>query len=185
MTGQQAPTSTDGLKAAQSFGASEMIIGLLSTLSQLLRVTMWHHSKHRNLTPTQIRTLLFVASSGGENCTLSALARSQGITLPTATGIIDALAHRKLVVRVPNPRDRRSVLLKLTAEGEKIRREVAGWEATLHRIIESLPHDRQNELLQTLREIIGSLRKEHAPALADDPIAPIGASTPASTTKPQ
>lgn len=163
MTGQDTSASSDAAKSAQAAGASEMIIGLLSTLSQLLRSTMWHYSKHRNLTPTQIRTLLFVADTGTENCTLSALARSQGITMPTANGIINALAHRKLITRVPNPKDRRSVLLKLTSEGEKIRREIAGWEANLRRTIESLPHERQNELLQTLREIIGSLRREQTP----------------------
>ena len=158
MIGQQT-ISPDTLKIMQSIGASEIIIVLLSKLSQLLRTSMLYHGRQCNLTPVQVRTLLFVADSVAERCTLSALAHNQGITLPTAAGIVDALVHRKLVMRVPNPKDRRSVLLKLTTDGESIRREIAGWETTLRRIIESLPHDKQDALLQALREIISSLMR--------------------------
>lgn len=159
MVTQHPAAGPDTLQILQVIGPSEVIIVLLSKLSQLLRTTMSHQGKHRNLTPAQVRTLLFVADSATDRCTLSALARGQGITLPTAAGIIDALAHRKLIVREPNPKDRRSVLLKLTAEGERIRHEVGDWETTMRRIIESLPHDKQDVLLQALREIIDSLRK--------------------------
>jgi DNA-binding MarR family transcriptional regulator len=120
---------------------------------------MWNQGRRHDLTPTQVRTLLFLSEAAGERCTVSTLARSQGVSLPTAGGIISALVNRKLVVRVPNPRDRRSYLLQLTVEGEKIRREIASWEATVRRLIDALPGERQEILLESLRQLVGSLRR--------------------------
>ena len=139
--------------------ASETIVILLAKLSQALRRSMWSQGRRHDLTPTQVRTLIFLSEAAADRCTVSTLARSQGVSLPTAGGIIDALVHRKLVVRVPNPRDKRSYLLQLTVEGEKIRREIAAWEATVRRIIEALPGERQEILLESLRHVVGSLRR--------------------------
>ncbi len=140
-------------------GVSDMIVDLLARVSQAVRSSMWSQGRHLNLTAAQLRTLLFVSEAASESCTVSAMARNHSITLPTATGIIDALVHRKLVVRVPNPKDRRSTLLKLTADGEQIRRDIAAWEVRLKRIVESLPRDRQDALMLSLRDIVGSLRR--------------------------
>lgn len=138
--------------------ASDFVVLLLAKLSQTLRSSMWHQGKHLGLTPTQVRTLLFLSDAESGKRTLSALAKSHGIAMPTATGIVNALVRRKLVTREPNPEDRRSTVLKLTPEGEKISREVVGWEAKIRRIVDSLPYERQEFLLHALKDIIASLR---------------------------
>ncbi|MBI4319567.1 MAG: winged helix-turn-helix transcriptional regulator [Chloroflexi bacterium] len=152
--------------ADQRAGVSDTIVDLLARLSQAVRSSMQHQVRHLNLTPAQVRTLLFVSEAASDSCTISALARNHGITLPTATGIIDALVHRKLLVRVPNPRDRRSTLLMLTADGEQIRREIAAWEVRIKRVVESLPGERQDILMHSLRDIVGSLRRPSEAVLA-------------------
>ncbi len=145
--------------------ASETIVILLAKLNQALRQLMWNEGRRHDLTPTQVRTLIFLSEAAGDRCTVSALARSQGVALPTAGGMIDSLVSRKLVVRVPNPRDRRSYLLQLTVEGESIRREIAHWEANIRRIVEALPGERQELLLDSLRQVVGSLRRNSGHAI--------------------
>lgn len=51
------------------------------------------------------------------------LADKVGVTTGTLTISIDKLEDRGLVERVPNPGDRRSYLIALTDEGEKLHRE--------------------------------------------------------------
>jgi DNA-binding MarR family transcriptional regulator len=48
------------------------------------------------------------------------LARGLGMTTGGVTPIIDRLADRDLVVRIPNPDDRRSSTLRLTDEGRRM-----------------------------------------------------------------
>ncbi|MBI2952781.1 MAG: winged helix-turn-helix transcriptional regulator [Chloroflexi bacterium] len=151
-------TRSTATAIGQPAAGTDLIVMLLAKLSQALRSSVWQQGKRSNLTPTQVRTLVYLSDSTPEKRTLSALARSHGIALPTATGIVDALVRRNLVTREPNPGDRRSVILQLTAEGERIRREIVGWEATIQHIVDSLPSDRRDALLHTLKDIIASLR---------------------------
>ena len=56
------------------------------------------------------------------------LADTCGCTRSTVTGIIDSLEKKKLVRRVPNPSDRRSVLVKLTSRGKAQQKRAASLE---------------------------------------------------------
>ena len=46
------------------------------------------------------------------------------VTRATVTGVVDSLERRGLVVRTPNPADRRSLLVELTPEGRAVVAEV-------------------------------------------------------------
>jgi DNA-binding MarR family transcriptional regulator len=52
------------------------------------------------------------------------------VTRATVTGVVDSLERRSLVRRTPNPADRRSVLVELTADG---RRTVQDVRTLIHR----------------------------------------------------
>ena len=52
------------------------------------------------------------------------------VTRATVTGVVDSLERRGLVHRAPNPADRRSVLVELTADG---RRTVQDVRTLIHR----------------------------------------------------
>jgi len=61
------------------------------------------------------------------------------VTRATVTGVVDSLERRGYVRRVPNPADRRSVLVELTADGRRVVQEVRtlihahekGWMSSL------------------------------------------------------
>lgn len=68
-----------------------------------------------DLSYRQVRILRHV--DAGVACARD-LARYFGITPPAVSETLDALVRRDLLVREPNPADRRAVLLRLTAHGE-------------------------------------------------------------------
>ena len=54
-----------------------------------------------------------------DGLTMSALSSHLMVTGANVTGLVDALEGEGLVARVPNPRDRRSQLIRLTAKGRR------------------------------------------------------------------
>lgn len=80
-----------------------------------MRVQMRAQRQH-DLSVPQFRTLAYLSRHPGSS--LSAVAEHIGLTLPTMSVLIEGLVQRGLVDRTPDARDRRRVLLRLTAEGE-------------------------------------------------------------------
>lgn len=68
-----------------------------------------------DLTMPQLKTLYTVVV--GDGVSMSQLARTLGMTLSTATGVVDRLVSQGLVRRDGDPHDRRLVLLRPTEEG--------------------------------------------------------------------
>ena len=66
-------------------------------------------------TVPQLRGLLFVRRHPG--CSLSEMAEHQGMTLPACSGLVDRLVRSGLLERTVDPRERRRVQLRLTADG--------------------------------------------------------------------
>ena len=62
--------------------------------------------------------------SGGATATPGELHRAFGHRNSTVTGILDRLEGKGLVERLPNPSDRRSQLVTLTADGRRAARRV-------------------------------------------------------------
>ena len=54
----------------------------------------------------------------------SEIGRRLIVTRATVTGVVDSLERRGYVRRVPNPADRRSVLVELTPDGRRVVQEV-------------------------------------------------------------
>jgi DNA-binding MarR family transcriptional regulator len=88
----------------------------------------------------QVRVLLLLEMEG--DLTMGELARCSSVTMPTATSCINGLVAGRYVARRHSPRDRRVVLVSLTAKGRKVL-------ATLH-----------EERRQRLRTIFGRLTPE-------------------------
>lgn len=76
------------------------------------------------LTPAQYMVLANVREKGGRP--LSALADALRCSPSTITGIVDTMEKKGLVVREPNPADRRSHLLNLTTKGRALRQSTPG-----------------------------------------------------------
>jgi DNA-binding MarR family transcriptional regulator len=76
------------------------------------------------------------------------------VTSGTMTNRIDRLAARELVVRGPDPADRRGVLVRLTAAGREMTDSaLAGLLKNERELLAALPGDRLDELADLLRTL--------------------------------
>ncbi len=70
-----------------------------------------------DLTVAQLRVLLMLYTEGPSR--MSSIASSLGIAVSTATGIVDNLVRKGLVLRGTNPQDRRLVICNLSSGGKE------------------------------------------------------------------
>ena len=70
----------------------------------------------RDLTQRQFAVLAAIHADG--RCRMGLIARNLGVSMPTATGLINRLARAGYVRRVASPADRRQVMVELTAKGQ-------------------------------------------------------------------
>jgi DNA-binding MarR family transcriptional regulator len=81
--------------------------------------------RETHLTPPQYAVLNALDSSGKDThaLSLSHLAQICYSSRPTMTHLIDTLETKNIVKRVPNPKDRRSLLVTLTPKGKRMKKE--------------------------------------------------------------
>jgi len=89
----------------------------LFSISQAVRNIFWDKSKIEHLTPVQIKTLLFINYTRKDAITVGYVAKNLACTPATASGIIDSLEKKKLILRSRDLEDRRKVHLELTCSG--------------------------------------------------------------------
>jgi DNA-binding MarR family transcriptional regulator len=71
-----------------------------------------------DLTMPQLKVVLLLFTGGPAR--MSVIASDLGVSLATATGVVDRLVQRGLVAREGDPEDRRVVLCRLSEKGEKL-----------------------------------------------------------------
>ena len=106
-----------------------------------------------DLSPHQARALGVVGRGAGMR--LSAVAEALRIAPRSATEVVDGLAERGLVERVPDPTDRRAVLVRITAAGSRMQAEVAAARAAdAQQALSRLAPEDRAELARLLRSFV-------------------------------
>ena len=88
----------------------------------------------------------------GDMPSLKELARRCGVDPSNLAGVVDQLTERKLVYSRPAAHDKRVRVIRLTADGVRLRRRLVACLAE-NPSIRSLPRERQEQLLEILREV--------------------------------
>ncbi|WP_197676459.1 MarR family winged helix-turn-helix transcriptional regulator [Nakamurella panacisegetis] len=101
------------------------------------------------LTPAQERMLRLVARGDGP-WRMGELATRMGIVPRSATSLVGALEEAGLVERAIDPDNRRSILVRLTAQGEDLQREMAAARAQAGERLFADLDDRERALLAEL-----------------------------------
>ena len=94
-------------------------IHALVIASKVLRAAYDQAIAHLDLSLSEYRALAWIRQSGPDGTQLRPIADACDVNARTMTGIIDSLVASGLVERVPDPHDRRAVIARLTAEGER------------------------------------------------------------------
>ena len=92
------------------------ILDLSEKIFATIPVTIPSEWFSSDATIAQLRILLLLHMQ--HSARMSSIASELGIALPTATGIVDNLVKKDLVVRETDPGDRRVVICKLSSAGQ-------------------------------------------------------------------
>ena len=90
-----------------------------------------------DLTMPQLKVVLLLFISGPSR--MSDIASALGVSLATATGVVDRLVERDILTRESDPGDRRVVLCRLSEKGEELMSRL--WQ---------LSRDQAGELMRSL-----------------------------------
>jgi DNA-binding MarR family transcriptional regulator len=88
----------------------------------------------------------------GDTPSLKELAKRCGVDPSNLAGVVDQLADRKLVLSRPAAHDKRVRVIRLTADGVRLRRRLVACLAK-NPAIHALPPERQDQLLEILRAV--------------------------------
>jgi DNA-binding MarR family transcriptional regulator len=147
---------------------------VIAQLAELLACTSWRlrRASRRELEPLgltfgQARALRLLARAG-EPVRIGELAARLEVVPRSATSMVDALEAAGLVVRTPDPIDRRSILVGLTDSGDDLlarlgRARRASAESLFARL-DAAQRDQLLELLATLNERDPTPPREETPS---------------------
>jgi DNA-binding MarR family transcriptional regulator len=146
------------------------VIGRISRLSRVLEFSIEQVFASYNLTRGGFDVLAALRRSGPPyRLSPTELYNSLLISSGAMTNRVDRLEARKLVVRVPDPSDRRGVLVALTSKGKRLVDSVT--EAHLEneqRLLVHLSPTERKQLAQLLRKLLINLDHSHdQPARAE------------------
>ena len=107
------------------------------------------------LSLVQLRALTVLRALGVAN--LGRLASGMGVTVSTASRLVDRLVTAGLADRKPSPRSRREVALAVTDRGIALLERYDEFRLTeLRGLLDRLPHDRRPHVLSALGELTGA-----------------------------
>ncbi len=138
----------------------EQIVAALRQIAQAIDTRSRQLLAECGLSSPQIGTLRELARSGG--CSPSELADALHLSPQTVAGILQRLEQRGLVGRERDPGDKRSFIVKLTADGQSAAASAPPLlrdEFTAQ--LEKLPAWEQSQMLATLQRIAHMMRAEH------------------------
>ncbi|WP_206244862.1 MarR family winged helix-turn-helix transcriptional regulator [Novosphingobium terrae] len=128
----------------------------LVRIGHVLRSRAWKGATPEGVTPTQGHALGLLREAEG-GLSLGAIASMLGISAPTASDAMSALATKGLVVKAPGAKPR-SINLSLTSEGEALAARTSEWPAFLSDAVETLEPAEQAALLRALVKLIRAMQ---------------------------
>ncbi|MFN2463008.1 MAG: MarR family winged helix-turn-helix transcriptional regulator [Candidatus Dormibacteria bacterium] len=116
------------------------------------------------LTHTQFRTLMALRFGSSEGIQMHQIAGWLGVTPRNVTALVDQLESLELVVRVPDPRDRRAFIVRLTAAGEeKAIASLAVNTTDQKRVLGSLTQEEKKQLRHLCMKLVRAAQPARAP----------------------
>ena len=126
---------------------------LMRRLMDLFARTLDHQGTYlETLGLTYSQAKLLWRLEVGDTVSLKELARRCGVDPSNLAGVVDQLAVRKLVLSRPAEHDKRVRVIRLTADGVRLRRRLVA-HISENPAIDGLSPKRQGELLAILREV--------------------------------
>jgi DNA-binding MarR family transcriptional regulator len=111
----EARSALTGFALGEDTGALEAAAAVRAAARSLEQLRA-RGTDSRGLSPGALDILMRLGT-GDAGANIKDLAASAGVSSRNVTGLVDTLERAGLAVRVPDPRDRRSVLVRITPDG--------------------------------------------------------------------
>lgn len=135
------------------------IVDSLERISQAFRVLLWNQSKEYQLSPIQIRILVFLSNCAEQNSDISRLSKEFDLSKATISDSVKALKRKKLIDRIQMKSDARAYLIKLTSEGNDLAIKCGRFNDSLLESVKLLPEENHEYLYTNLLGILQYLNK--------------------------
>ncbi|MER3400741.1 MAG: MarR family transcriptional regulator [Thermoflexus sp.] len=129
----------------------------LYRIGQAVQMMLRRRAQAHGLSAAQLQALLFLAHARPGVRTVSGLAQRLGATMATASEVADALERKGLIARAPWPAHRRTIILRLTPQGEALVPTLEGALEDLEGLLRDLPEPDQIALERILQEVVRRL----------------------------
>lgn len=126
-----------------------------------------------DLFPSAFNLMVILARTDGQGMHLSRISELLAVSRANVTGLVDVLARKGLVQRVPSPTDRRVRLALLTDEGEKLITEILPQYYQFNSgLCKDLSQDEYTALISSLKSIREAIEREcpNAEKVEPDPV---------------
>lgn len=133
----------------------------LSRVAAVLRADDWERAARAGLNPTQL-AILELLEARGSGLGVKEIAFHLGVSQPTATDSIAALARKGYVAKRSAEADRRGVSVCLTGSGAQLLGESGKTAGNAESAVATLADHEQEELLLALVKVIRTLQEQGA-----------------------
>ena len=111
-----------------------------------------HFARRSGLSMVQMNVLTYIYYHG--ECDITTLLDVLEVSKAAAGQLAERMQQQGLVVRSPDPRDRRSRLVSLTEKGrELVRESIAARQNWMNDLVESVPSDQQAAIVAVLTSL--------------------------------
>lgn len=135
------------------------IVVALERLSQVFHNLLWNKTKEYNLSPIQIKFLIFILTNNSDKCTVTALGRKFNLTKPTVSDAVASLGEKKLIQKKESTEDKRTIHLQLTKKGKEFAEELLSWADPIRDEIKSNSDAGKLDVYLFLLKLIESLER--------------------------
>ena len=133
-------------------------IGLLPTIGRTLYSAIAELGHAHGLTMSQTKAILHL--SAGNQTTVGEIATALGISMPSASELIDRLVEAGHAVRAPDPSDRRRVLIFATPEAARIGEQLRDFRRQQLRLaLSHLPPAERPMFIRSLQALVAALQE--------------------------
>jgi DNA-binding MarR family transcriptional regulator len=140
----------------------ERALPLLPEIGKLLYAAVSRHPEAAGLSLAQIKAMGHLSLHGRQS--VGEIAQGLGVSLPSASELVDRLVERGLADRGANPADRRQVLVWLTPEAERFKTEMRALRrAQLRAALDRLEPAERPAFVRSLEALVAALRLEPDP----------------------
>ncbi|MBN4062831.1 MAG: hypothetical protein COA82_08635 [Alkaliphilus sp.] len=135
------------------------LLNLLTELYKLIISDIPLEQLPLDVTVSQLRVLLALHTGGASR--MRELAITVGVVPSTATGIIDALVKKGLVLREHDISDRRQVICRLSPKGDKLTGMLWTWgETRIKKQLVTLTQSQLSNMLEAVESVRNNILKE-------------------------